>query len=59
MLKMSAADIGSVMDQSKEERQVGFVGLGSVTSMRMLQREGNGQTAWGNCAQHRESWAHC
>ena len=28
------------MNQSKEEHQVGFVGPGSVTSMRMLHREG-------------------
>ena len=40
MLKKFAADIGIVMNQSKEEHQVGFVGPGSVTSMRMLHREG-------------------
>ena len=28
------------MNQSKEEHQVGFVGPGSVTSMRMLHRGG-------------------
>ena len=39
-LKKFAADIGIVMNQSKEEHQVGFVGPGSVTSMRMLHREG-------------------
>ena len=31
-----AADIGIVMNQSKEEHQVGFVGPGSVKSMRTL-----------------------
>ena len=40
MLKKFAADIGIVMNQRKEEHQVGFVGPGSVTSMRMLPREG-------------------
>ena len=40
MLRKFAADIGIVMNRSKEERQVGFVGPGSVTSMRMLHREG-------------------
>ena len=40
MLKKFAADIGIVVNQSKEEHQVGFVGPGSVTSMRMLRREG-------------------
>ena len=39
MLKKFAADIGTVMNQSNEEHQVGFVGPGSVTSMRMLHRE--------------------
>ena len=39
MLKKFTADIGIVMNQSKEEHQVGFVGPGSVTSMRMLHRE--------------------
>ena len=38
MLKKFAAGIGIVMNQSKEEHQVGFVGPGSVTSMRMLRR---------------------
>ena len=40
MLKKFAADIWIVMNHSKEEHQVGFVGPGSVTSMRMLHREG-------------------
>ena len=35
-----AADIGIAMNQSKDGHQVGFVGLGSVTSMRMLHKEG-------------------
>ena len=39
MLKKFAADIGIVMNKSKAEHQVGFVGPGSVTSMRMLHRE--------------------
>ena len=39
MLKKFTADIVIVMNQSKEEHQVGFVGPGSVTSMRMLHRE--------------------
>ena len=34
--KNIAADIGIVMNQSKEEHQVGFVGPGSVKSMRTL-----------------------
>ena len=38
MLKKFAAGVGIAMNQSKEERQVGFVGPGSVTSMRMLHR---------------------
>ena len=33
MLKKFAADTGIVMNQSKEEHQVGFVGPGSATSM--------------------------
>ena len=33
LLKNIAADIGIVVNQSKEEHQVGFVGLGSVKSM--------------------------
>ena len=33
MLKKFAADIEIVVNQCKEEHQVGFVGLGSVTSM--------------------------
>ena len=59
MLKKFAADIGIVMNQSKEEHLVSFVGPGSVTSMRVLHREGNGQTAWRHFAQHRESLVHC
>ena len=39
MLKKFAADIGIVMNQSKEEHQVGFVGPGSVTSMRLHREE--------------------
>ena len=39
-MSKNAADIGIVMNQSKEEHQVGFVGPGSVTSMRMLHKEG-------------------
>ena len=35
-----AADIGIVTKQCKDGHQVGFVGLGSVTSMRMLHKEG-------------------
>ena len=38
-VKTFAADIGIAMNQSNEEHQVGFVGPGSVTSMRMLHRE--------------------
>ena len=36
LLKNIAADIGIVMNQSNEEHQVGFVGPGSVKSMRTL-----------------------
>ena len=36
LFKNIAADIGIVMIQSKEEHQVGFVGPGSVKSMRTL-----------------------
>ena len=41
------------MNQSKEEHQVGFVGPGSVTSMRSCTKGENGQTARGNCVQQR------
>ena len=40
MLGKFAADNGIVMNQSKEEHQVGLMCPGSVTSMRMLRREG-------------------
>ena len=38
MFQKFAADIGIVTNQSKKEHHVGFVGLGSVTSIRMFHR---------------------
>ena len=40
-LKEAAADIGAVMNESKEEHQAGFVGSGSVTSTRTLYKGGS------------------
>ena len=51
MLEKAAADIGIVMNHSKEEHQVGFIGSGSVTSMRTLYTGGRaGQRIWRNYA---------
>ena len=60
LLKNIAADIGIVMNQSKEEHQVGFVGPGSVKSMRTLYKGNRMARGYGgNCALRRGSWVHC
>ena len=54
LLKNIAADIGIVTNQSKEEHQVGFVGPGSVKSMRTLYKGNEWPEGMGKlCPTHR------
>ena len=53
------ADIGIVMNQSEEEHQVGFVGPGSVTSMRLLEKRGKMARQHWEILSNPESWVHC
>ena len=58
LLQKFAADIGIVRTKARKNTRSVLLVLVRSRRCECCTEKGNGQTAWGNCAQHRESWVH-